>query len=96
MQFFVTGTAPVLWSVAMSRMSGVQSAAGLAMINSIGLLGGFFGPNIFGIAEARTGDPAAAIMLLSVACSLALIAVFALRRLVGKNPVPASPAQVEA
>jgi MFS family permease len=95
MQFFVTGTAPVLWSVAMSRISGVQSAAGLAMINAIGLLGGFFGPNIFGIAEARTGDPAAAILLLSVACTVALVLVYGLRRLVGKNPVPPSPAVVE-
>ena len=88
MQFFVTGTAPVLWSVAMSRMSGVQSAAGLAMINSIGLLGGFFGPNLFGIAESRTGDPASAILLLTVACGLALLAVAGLRRLVG-TPVKA-------
>ncbi|MEV5553383.1 MFS transporter [Nonomuraea wenchangensis] len=94
MQFFVTGTAPVLWSVAMSRMSGVQSAAGLAMINSIGLLGGFFGPNLFGIAESRTGDPASAILLLTGACCLALVAVAVLRRLVGKDA--ASARAVEA
>lgn len=88
MQFFVTGTAPVLWALAMSRMSGVQSAAGLAMINSIGLLGGFFGPNLFGMAEARTGDPAAAIILLTVAAVLALGVVGILRVLLRRDPNP--------
>lgn len=92
MQFFVTGTAPVLWSVAMGRMSGVESAAGLAMINAIGLLGGFFGPNIFGIAEAQTGNPGAAIILLTVACVIALLAVAALRRLLKRDRVAANVA----
>ncbi|QXW00466.1 MULTISPECIES: MFS transporter [Rhodococcus] len=87
MQFFVTGTAPVLWSVAMSRISGVQSAAGLAMINSIGLLGGFFGPNLFGIAESRTGDPASAIGLLTIAAAVALVVVAVLRQLLLRTPI---------
>lgn len=86
MQFFVTGTAPVLWSVAMSRISGVQSAAGLAMVNSIGLLGGFFGPNLFGIAESRTGDPGSAIALLTIAAIVALFVVALLRHLLKKTP----------
>lgn len=88
MQFFVTGTAPILWSVAMSRISGVQSAAGLAMINSIGLLGGFFGPNLFGIAESRTGDPASAIALLTVAAVIGLGIVGLLRFLLRRDPTP--------
>jgi nitrate/nitrite transporter NarK len=92
MQFFVTGTAPVLWALAMSRISGVQSAAGLAMINSIGLLGGFFGPNLFGIAESRTGDPSSAIALLSIAAVFALGVVGLLGYLLRRNPTPAEPA----
>lgn len=95
MQFFVTGTAPILWSVAMSRINGLQSAAGLAMINAIGLLGGFFGPNLFGIAESRTGDPGSAIVLLTFATVLALGVVLILRQLLrrdakaGEAPDPA-------
>jgi len=86
MQFFVTGTAPVLWSVAMSRLRGVQSAAGLAMVNAIGLLGGFFGPNVFGIAESRTGDPASAILLLTCACLAAVVVAGVLRVLLHRTP----------
>jgi nitrate/nitrite transporter NarK len=75
---------------------GVQPAAGLAMINSTGPVGGFYGPNIFGIAQARIGDLAAMMLLLTDACPLALLAVFGLRRLVGRNPVSPSPVEVEA
>jgi len=85
MQFFVTGTAPVMWALAMSRINGVQAAAGLAMINSIGLLGGFFGPNIFGIADSITGNPASAIILLTVACVIALGIVALLRFLLARH-----------
>lgn len=88
MQFFVTGTAPILWSVAMSRIAGVQAAAGLAMINAIGLLGGFFGPNLFGLAESRTGDPASAIALLTLAALAALLVVVVLHRLLARTPAP--------
>ena len=35
------GILPVYWSVAMARMSGLMAAAGLAFINTVGLLGGF-------------------------------------------------------
>lgn len=55
---FIFGTLPLFWSVAMARMSGVVAAAGLAFINTIGLIGGFVGPYLFGIAETKTGDPA--------------------------------------
>ncbi|NIL78340.1 putative tartrate transporter [Rhodococcus sp. B10] len=96
MQFFVTGTAPILWSVAMSRISGVQSAAGLAMINSIGLLGGFFGPNLFGIAESRTGDPSSAIGLLTIAAIVALGIVVLLRQLLRRTPPVTTVAAVVA
>ncbi|MFC9850439.1 MFS transporter [Streptomyces prasinus] len=56
---FVFGTLPLFWSVAMARMSGLVAAAGLAFINTIGLLGGFLGPYAFGLAEDATGNPAA-------------------------------------
>lgn len=54
---FVVGTLPVFWSIAMARMSGLMAAAGLAFINTIGLIGGFVGPYLFGIIEDATGNP---------------------------------------
>ncbi|MFE9171377.1 MFS transporter [Streptomyces kebangsaanensis] len=63
---FVFGTLPLFWSVAMARMSGVVAAAGLAFINTIGLLGGFIGPYAFGLAEDATGNPGAGLYVVIV------------------------------
>ena len=45
------GILPLYWSVAMQRMAGLMAAAGLALINTLGLLGGFVGPYLYGFAE---------------------------------------------
>ncbi|MEW2493342.1 MFS transporter [Streptomyces nodosus] len=66
---FVCGTLPLFWSVAMARMSGLVAAAGLAFINTIGLLGGFLGPYAFGLAEDATGNPGAGLWVVIV-CSV--------------------------
>jgi predicted MFS family arabinose efflux permease len=50
--FFVLGTLPLFWSVAMSRMSGLMAAVGLAFVNMIGLTGSFVGPSVFGALES--------------------------------------------
>jgi predicted MFS family arabinose efflux permease len=81
---FIFGTLPVFWSIAMARMSGLMAAAGLAFINTIGLLGGFCGPYLFGIAESKTGNPSAGFTVV-IASSilgvlLALLLHVALRR----------------
>ena len=54
--FFLIGILPLYWSVAMARMSGLMAAAGLAFINTIGLLGGFVGPYLYGYVEDATGQ----------------------------------------
>ncbi|MEZ7005195.1 MFS transporter [Streptomyces sp. AD55] len=71
---FVFGTLPLFWSVAMARMSGLVAAAGLAFINTIGLLGGFLGPYMFGLAEDATGNPSAGLWVV-IACSLVGVAL---------------------
>ncbi|GAA1712350.1 MFS transporter [Kribbella yunnanensis] len=54
--FFQLGTLPLFWSIAMSRMSGLVAAAGLAFINMVGIAGGFAGPYIYGLIESATGS----------------------------------------
>jgi MFS family permease len=54
--FFALGTLPLFWVVAMSRMSGLMAAAGLAFINMIGIVGGFVGPFVYGLIENATGS----------------------------------------
>ena len=56
---FLIGVLPLYWSLAMARMSGLMAAAGLAFINTVGLLGGFVGPYLYGWAEDSMGDTGA-------------------------------------
>jgi len=47
---------PILFNVTGTRLSGITLAAGLALMNTIGITGGFFGPSIMGAAEQATGN----------------------------------------
>lgn len=62
--FFLVGILPIYWSLAMAHMSGLMAAAGLAFINTIGLLGGFAGPYLYGAVEEGAGGDAAVFVLL--------------------------------
>lgn len=73
--FFAGGILPSYWSIAMKRLQGVQAAAGLAFINTVGLLGGFVGPYLFGLAEAMTGRSDAGFNIVVAASVLGLILV---------------------
>jgi MFS transporter, ACS family, tartrate transporter len=41
--------------MATSRMSGLSAAAGIAVINSLANLGGYFGPDIIGLFRSSNG-----------------------------------------
>jgi ACS family tartrate transporter-like MFS transporter len=65
-----------LWAMPSSFLSGAGAAAGIAMINSVGNLGGFFGPFAIGWLKSRTGGYAAGLYV--VAAMLAVSALLAL------------------
>ncbi|MBB3261853.1 ACS family tartrate transporter-like MFS transporter [Paraburkholderia bannensis] len=65
-----------LWAMPGTFLSGAGAAAGIAMINSIGNLGGFVGPAAIGWLKAQTGGYTAGLQL--VAATLALSAIVAL------------------
>jgi ACS family tartrate transporter-like MFS transporter len=44
------------WAMATSGLSGTDAAASIAVINSVGNLGGYFGPYIIGLARSGSGD----------------------------------------
>ncbi|WP_214401263.1 MFS transporter [Pseudonocardia lacus] len=76
--FFALGTLPLFWSVAMSRMSGLLAAAGLAFINMLGITGGFVGPVAYGLIEEATGSLVAPYYALAAAAAVGVGLVFAL------------------
>ncbi|MFE2012649.1 MFS transporter [Streptomyces sp. NPDC059491] len=93
--FFLMGTLPLFWSVAMSRMSGLMAAVGLAFINTVGLLGGFFGPFVFGMLEGRTGSDRAPFVFVVVVGVVGIALAATLRRIVAREDT-ARPERVPA
>jgi len=74
------GTKGPFWSMPTMFLTGASAASGIAWINSLGNLGGFFGPSIVGWAKTLTGSFAGGLYALAV-CALAsaVISLFWLR-----------------
>ncbi|NIL77295.1 MFS transporter [Rhodococcus sp. B10] len=74
-------------------------APGLALINSIGNLGGFVAPAVLGAVEERTGDPAAGFLFIAVVTGIAIIGVGRMRthprRAEGSPNVPTSESNTQ-
>jgi len=64
------------WAMATSGLSGTAAAASIAVINSIGNLGGYFGPYIIGLARSSNGEFRGG--LLAIGVTLAVSGVLAL------------------
>ena len=73
------------WAMATSRMSGLSAAAGIAVINSLANLGGYYGPDIVGFFRKLNGGFRGG--LLAIGATLALSGGIAL--IVGRRPVAA-------
>ena len=60
---------PVFWTMPTALLSGSGAAAGIAAVNSIGNLGGYFGPKVFGLLKDGTGTDVAGLVFFST-CAL--------------------------
>ena len=64
------GTKGPFWSMPTMFLTGTAAASGIAWINSLGNLGGFFGPTMVGWARELSGSYAGGLYALA-ACALA-------------------------
>ncbi|MBN4096000.1 MFS transporter [Methylobacterium sp. OT2] len=69
----------VFWTVPTASLKGTAAAGGIALINSIGALGGFVSPAVIGLAKDLTGSLSAGLLAMAgllalgaVACAFAL------------------------
>jgi MFS family permease len=60
------GCMPIFWTMPSRILSGVAAASGIAFINSIGNLGGFFAPNFRVVAEHYFHSPVAGIYVIGI------------------------------
>jgi len=61
---------PAFWALASRGLHGAAAAGAIALINSLGNVGGFVGPTVIGFVKERTGS--FALSFLSIALCLAL------------------------
>lgn len=79
------------WAMPTALLSGTTAAAGIAFINSVGNLGGFFGPYIIGRLRTSTGQFRSG--LLVVACAMALSGALVLTVKLSHKPPSSSRTQ---
>jgi ACS family tartrate transporter-like MFS transporter len=74
------GTKGPFWSIPSMWLTGSAAAAGIAWINSVGNLGGFFGPTLVGWAKNLTGSFAGGLYALAVCAMIsAVVSLFWIR-----------------
>jgi MFS transporter, ACS family, tartrate transporter len=78
---------PVFWTLPTTFLSGTGAAAGIAAVNSIGNLGGYFGPKIFGWLHDSSGGDYAGLMFLAACAVIGAVIVLVL----GHNPALEKP-----
>jgi MFS transporter, ACS family, tartrate transporter len=74
-----------LWTLPSEFLTGFAAAAGIALINSVGNLGGFAGPYIIGAISMRTGNLYAGLAIAGVSLFISATFVLLLPR---KAPAP--------
>lgn len=79
---FAEGMCGPFWAMATSRMSGLSAAAGIAMVNSLANLGGYYGPYIVGFFKSGNGGFRGG--MLAIAAVLVVSGITAL--IVGAEP----------
>ena len=75
--FFLLGVHGVFWTMPAALLSGAAAAAGIALINSIGNIGGFVGPYLVGLVKDATGSTDGG--LITLAAILAIGSAIALQ-----------------
>ena len=85
---------PLFWTLPTGYLGGAAAAGGIALINSIGNLGGFVAPNLKGVAEHLAGSAQAGMLSLSAVGLIGAALLLTFRRAsspsasVSHRPVP--------
>lgn len=78
--FGIYGCQPVFWTLPGAFLSGSGAAAGIAVINAVANLSGFFGPSVMGWVKTTTGSYSGALLLAAGMAGLATLIVASLGR----------------
>ena len=73
-----SSTGPCFWSLPTAMLSGTAAAGGIALINALGNLGGFFGPDIFGLVRDASGNFTLGLIAIAIGPAMSAIVVLCL------------------
>jgi MFS transporter, ACS family, tartrate transporter len=76
--FGVFASLPIFWTLPTAILSGASAAAGIAAINSIGNLSGYFGPFVVGWIKDATGSFAWGLLVIAACAAVAAAIALAL------------------
>ncbi|WP_027213565.1 MFS transporter [Burkholderia sp. WSM2232] len=65
----------VFWAIPSELVKGTAAAGGIALINTVGLSGGFWGPAVVGWTKAGTGSIHAGLLVMACAAALAAVLI---------------------
>src|SRR3984957_1200531 len=80
----------IFWTVPASLLTGAPAAGGIALINCVGSLGGFFGPSLTGWVLSTTGKYGNAMLLLGIALALSGVLILVVKVPEEERSEPAS------
>ncbi len=88
--FGIFSCLPVIWTLPTAYLSGAAAAGGIAMVNAVGNLSGFFGPYAVGFIRDATGSFNGGLIVIAGAALVAMGTVLALThdRRLERDPAP--------
>jgi sugar phosphate permease len=72
----VIGSMPVFWPIPSAFLAGTASAAGIGLVNSIGNLGGYVGPQVPIYAKSFSSNPSAALYVIAAVLLVGAVLTF--------------------
>jgi hypothetical protein len=72
----VIGSMPLFWPIPSAFLAGTAAAAGIGIVNSVGNLGGYIGPNVPVWVKAYSSDPSAALYVMASALFVGALLAF--------------------
>lgn len=84
-------SAVLFWPIPQSTLPSSIVAPGIALINSLGNLGGFFAPTVFGYLELKTGSTTGGLIALSICSIVAAITLLFVKTHPHRDEMEKSP-----
>jgi len=79
---------PILWSIPSSFLSGASAAAGLAVINSVGNLGGFIAQNVIPWIRDASGSSTVPMLFLAACLAVGGLMTFVVQAVIRRHRAP--------